>query len=310
VTGNPGDLPAVIIRYAEKYFPEYFHKPKTGYTAESFFRYRKAGQINIWRPDRIPASGDPMIPEHDAARSHYAKLLARNYVWMAGGMDTNIVDNIRFFSGQSLIPAGSGIAIDLGAGCGFQSVALASAGYRVIAVDFSQPMLDLLPQPAGTLPVTKVCADLLSFEAWAGHSPELIVCMGDTLTHLPDAAAARNLIRHCAAELAPGGKLILSLRDYSQDPEGTTKIIPVRRDSGRIFVCRLDYDRETVRVTDILYTHESGKWIRAAGTYPKLRLAPGITADLITTGGLVITGTLTTSGMTTILAEKSFHPAQ
>ena len=248
-----------------------------------------------------------MSPEHTEARSHYAALLAHNYVWIAGGFESNIMGNTRFFTDHSIRPAGCGTAIDLGAGCGFQSIALACTGFDVVAVDFSQPMLDLLTQHAGALPVGTVCSDIILFESWTGRSPELIVCMGDTLTHLPDVPAVHNLIRQCAAELPPGGKFIVSFRDYSGDPEVTPVIIPVRRDPGRIFVCRLEYEKEIVRVTDILYTRESGKWIRVAGTYPKLRLAPERIAGIMTNEGFFITEMMAASSMTMIIAKKADH---
>jgi SAM-dependent methyltransferase len=219
-------------------------------------------------------------------------------------MEANIANNDRFFTGQGITPFGIGRAVDLGAGCGFQAIPLASAGFEVVAVDFSRQMLDTLAEHAGSLPIRIICADILSFPAWTGRNPELITCMGDTLTHLPDGAAVRTLIRRCATELSPGGKLILSCRDYSREPEGAVDIIPIRRDPDRTFLCRLEYGRETVRVTDILYIRESGTWVRAAGSYPKLRLPADLLAGQLADEGCMVTSSKGIPGMMTLIAEK------
>jgi SAM-dependent methyltransferase len=242
--------------------------------------------------------------ENNETQAHYRALLARNYLWMSGGRESNIAQNSRFFLKNAIIPTGSSTAVDLGAGCGFQSLALASAGFSVVAVDFSRVMLQTLAQEAGTLPIRIVPSDILAFKAWAGLHPTLIVCMGDTITHLPDSAAVRNLVRHCAKELVPGGRMVVTFRDYSREQEGTTVVIPVRRDTNRIFVCRLKYGTENIRVEDILYTRESGTWVRAAGSYTKIRLAPDDLKTMMAKEGFTTRELESESGTATIIAQK------
>jgi SAM-dependent methyltransferase len=249
-----------------------------------------------------------MIPDPACVLSHYETFLARNYIWMAGGWEDNCERNGRLFSRYGIMPARGGIAIDLGAGCGFQSVPLTRAGFHVVAVEFSRQMFEVMARYSGELPVEKIPGNILSFGAWAGREPELITCMGDTLTHLPDISAVHDLIRHSANELVPGGKIIISFRDYSQEPEGTVAVIPVRRDADRIFLCRLDYGRDVVRVEDILFSRESGPWARAAGTYSKIRIAPMALMTLIADEGLAVKELEVESGMITIIAEKPLVP--
>lgn len=246
-----------------------------------------------------------MFPVPGDALSHYDTLLARNYAWMAGGFDARIADNARFFESLAIRPSGSGTAIDLGAGCGFQAIPLAAAGFHVVAVDFSRQMLDILLQHADPARVRVIATDIRSTGAWAGNNPELIVCMGDTLTHLPDMASVDALLRQCARELLPGGRMILTFRDYTAQPVETPVIIPVRRDPDRIFLCRLDYTTDRVLVTDILYAKESGTWNRAAGSYPKLRLAPDHVAGFLEREGMVVTREPIPSGSIAIHAGKS-----
>ena len=61
-------------------------------------------------------------------KQHYNEVLSDVYSWMFGGFESGIQRNIEFINKHKLNPQGSGIAVDLGAGCGFQSIPLARAG--------------------------------------------------------------------------------------------------------------------------------------------------------------------------------------
>ena len=71
------------------------------------------------------------------AKAHYERLLAPYYTWMAGGYDFKLNEYREFFKNLNLRPSGSGIAVDLGSGCGFQAVPLAELGFSVWAFDLS-----------------------------------------------------------------------------------------------------------------------------------------------------------------------------
>jgi SAM-dependent methyltransferase len=236
---------------------------------------------------------------------HYDRFLAEQYLWMAGGFDANITRNRNFFAGQGLLPHGSRAAVDLGAGCGFQSIPLAEAGYSVAAVDFCLPLLAELKDRAGTCSIEIIPADILDFPAWAAKSPELIVCMGDTLTHLADLTEVKSLIGRCHAELEPCGRLVLSLRDYSWEPECPVTIIPVRRDAEGIFLCRLEYQRESVSVTDIMFSCKSEHWERTSSTYSKCRIAPDGLARILADAGFGIDMFESGEGVITVIAGKT-----
>lgn len=64
-------------------------------------------------------------------KEHYAEVLADVYSWMLGGFDHCTGKNLEFFQKYNLSPMRSGVAIDLGAGCGFQSIPLAQLGFTV-----------------------------------------------------------------------------------------------------------------------------------------------------------------------------------
>ena len=68
-------------------------------------------------------------------KEHYDEVLSDIYSWISGGFENGIQRNIEFFDKHQLAPKGSGVAIDLDAGCGFQSIPLAKAGHSVTAID-------------------------------------------------------------------------------------------------------------------------------------------------------------------------------
>ena len=244
-----------------------------------------------------------MTPNAGTVQNHYDHFLSQQYLWMAGGLEENIRTNLGFFSDHGIIPAKNSIAVDLGAGCGFQSIALARTGFSVISVDFCEPMRDILRQNSSRLQVRIIQTDMLAFDSWAGQNPDLITCMGDTITHLSDRSIAGDLIRHCAEELVVGGKIVLSFRDYFQEPEDTV-VIPIRRDSDRIFLCRLEYRREKTRVTDIIYSRKSGRWSRAESTYPKICIGRKFLTNLVADEGFAVLESWTDSGVITLITQN------
>jgi SAM-dependent methyltransferase len=182
------------------------------------------------------------------AKEHYDRQLAAVYSWMAGGPEAAIERNREFFSRIGLGGAPRGLAVDLGAGAGFQSVPLAELSFTVVAVDFSPQLLAELRGRAVGLPVRTVDDDLLHFDRHVDGPAQLVVCMGDTLTHLESRDAVESLLSRAGRVLGEGGLLILTFRDYvSGEPRGARRFIPVRGDDTKILTCFLEHDRRSVQ---------------------------------------------------------------
>jgi Methyltransferase domain len=204
---------------------------------------------------------------------HYEQLLAPVYLWMAGGAEA------AFALGQADLAAvldRGGFAIDLGAGFGMHAIPLARAGWRVLAIDSSPALLDQLSSLAEGLPVDLRRGDLLRFEEHLSTDAraDLILCMGDTLTHLADHAAVDALCRLVAARLSSGGRFIATFRDYTHLPAGDARFIPVRADEHRILTCFLEECDGYVQVHDLLHERAHGVWSTRVSSYRKLRLSP------------------------------------
>ena len=120
----------------------------------------------------------------------------------------------------------------------------------------------------------------------AGEQPDLVLCMGDTLTHLESKETVAELGRLVASHLSPGGRFVATFRDYSRLPAGESRFIPVRADETRILTCFLEELENHVQVHDLLHERAAGKWSMKVSSYRKLRLAPEEVCGLFEAAGL------------------------
>ena len=210
-----------------------------------------------------------------SVREHYASHLAPIYVWMCGGAEAALARGEAELDALGLLPRASRRAVDLGAGFGMHSIPLARRGFEVLALDGSAELLRELRALAGALAVEAVQDDFLNFRRHlAGIAPEVVLCMGDTLTHLGDLRAVEALLANAAAALAPCGTFVLTFRDYTIPLEGGHRFVPVKSDADRILTCFLEYGDDCVDVHDLVHERAGGEWRQRVSAYRKLRLAP------------------------------------
>lgn len=214
---------------------------------------------------------------------HYENHLAPIYSWMAGGVGPAL--SLGTAEMSTLVGA-PGYAVDLGAGFGMHSIPLARAGFRLLAIDTSAYLLGELRQHAGGLPVTALQADLRDFARHLSSRADLILCMGDTLTHLQSEEEIAQLFRDVAASLRPGGRFVATFRDYRTLPQGDRRFIPVRSDLRRIHTCFLEQIAERVVVHDIVHEAGTEGWSMKVSSYAKLRLAPDVVTRAAEAAGL------------------------
>jgi SAM-dependent methyltransferase len=223
---------------------------------------------------------------------------------MTGDFAARQKEQTHFFDTCNIKPSSSKVAIDLGAGHGVQSVALAKVGFKVIAIDFSQQLLAELAANSKGLAVEIINGDFRQVKHYSHIQPELIICWGDTLSHLDTEAQVRQLLRDCAEILPQHGKLVLSFRDYSNPLTGNDRFIPVKSDETKILACFLEYTDSHVRVTDILYEKMQEGWQQKVSAYNKVRLFPHRVVSWLHHFGLTITFNGTVNRLKTIIAEK------
>ena len=183
------------------------------------------------------------------------------------------------------------------------AIALADMGYSVLAIDGSRTLLDVMTNHVGERPIVAIQDDLLAFKKHLDAPASLFLCLGDTLTHLPDRRSVERLFADVANMLLPGGKFILTFRDYSTPLVGPWRFIPVRSDAKRILTCFLEYEDEVVTVHDILHEFDGAEWRQSVSAYRKLRLPPEWVARALEVVGLRVKRERGVAGMVRIVAE-------
>jgi SAM-dependent methyltransferase len=204
---------------------------------------------------------------------------------MAGGAEAALAAGRAEIDALNLrLPPGA-LVVDLGAGFGMHAIPLARGGARVLAVDTSAHLLAELKRLAGELPVTPVQDDLLSFRTHLREKAAAVLCMGDTLTHLPEHTNVDLLVQEVAEALRPAGHFVISFRDYSEALLDEQRFIPVRADERRILTCFLEFEDDAVVVHDILHERGGDAWETRVSSYRKLRLSPDRVIDSLESFG-------------------------
>jgi len=238
-----------------------------------------------------------------AVTEHYATHLGPVYAWMAGGVEAAIARGAKEIETLGLLPRLTGQAVDLGAGFGMHSIPLARRGFSVLAIDSCGELLQTLRQETGDLPIRTVEGDLLAFGRHLDGLSEIVLCMGDTLTHLPDFATVNALFDSAARQLCAGGKLVLTFRDYSTPLRGEQRFIPVRSDAGRILTCVLEYEDQHVVVQDLLHEFDGTVWRQRVSSYRKLRIEPSMVVAALESLGFTVQRSAGVAGMICLVAS-------
>ena len=145
---------------------------------------------------------------------------------------------------------------------------------------------------------------IIPFNQHAPEESELIVCMGDTLTHLNSRADVQGLFENVYQALESNGRLVLSFRDLTVEIKDLERFIPVRNEANVIFSCFLEYEKKHVKVTDIVYEKTDGQWLIKKSFYRKLRIPPEWTKECLLKISFDIETFDVRSGMVTITSRK------
>lgn len=236
-------------------------------------------------------------------KNHYENHLSNYYSWIYGGNEENIQKNRQFFEFYKIKPFSSKVAIDLGAGSGFQSIPLSQIGFRVTAVDFCKKLLNEIDKKEFNIEIIE--DDILKYQNYSNRNPELIICMGDTITHLPDLDSVIGLIDNSYKELISKGKIILTFRDLTFELKESERFIPVKNDSDKIFTCFLEYHSDYLDVYDIVNEYKNDKWIQKVSTYKKIIISEEEIKTIFHDLGFKIYFYNKEKGMITIIGSKN-----
>jgi SAM-dependent methyltransferase len=242
-------------------------------------------------------------------RDHYDGLLAEHYSRMFGDFEAKVAEQRALLERLGVAARSPGApAVDLGCGPGFQSVALARLGYRVLAVDFSRRLLDELALRTRGLAVEAVAGDIRDVARLASPGLELAVCMGDTLAHLEREADLDRVFRGVASRLVAHGRLVLTFRDLSGELRDLDRVIPLGAWDDLVMTCFLEYAASTVKVHDLVWVRQPDGWRFRKGVYRKLRLAPARVTARLTAAGFAVERHDAPGGMVALVCVLAAGP--
>jgi hypothetical protein len=144
----------------------------------------------------------------------------------------------------------------------------------------------------------------MSFGRYVAGPVAIIVCMGDTLAHLPDLRSVEELFAGVAQVLEEGGTFLMTFRDYSIPLEESDRFILVRSDADRILTCFLEYEEKAVIVHDILHERDGSGWRQRVSTYRKLRLSADWVVCALESRGFHVRREVGMAGMTRVIATR------
>jgi SAM-dependent methyltransferase len=236
--------------------------------------------------------------------SHYSSLLSQHYTWSLGDF-ADVLDHTReLFAEMELLPEKNGIAFDLGCGPGTHAIPLAELGFKVTALDTDPNMVDDLNRRKGGHLIDVLEEDMREFPKSIKEAPELITCMGDSLTLLEDLDDVSLFLFTIYKHLAEGGRLALSFRDQTEELRGDKGIFMLRSERDRIFTCALDYEEDYLLVTDLVHLFEDEQWRLEKSTYRKCRLRGEWLLEQLEECGFRIDFWQSNKGLISVLACK------
>jgi SAM-dependent methyltransferase len=236
-------------------------------------------------------------------RDHYASHLAPIYLWMAGGFESAVALGKSDLDALGIKARTNMIALDLGAGFGMHAIPLARAGCAVTAIDDSCILLDELRARSAGLPIRVIEGDLLSVADYVSTAPDIVLCMGDTLTHIQTKEQIEGLFSDVSRVLAPGGLFAMTFRDYTAPASADTRFISVRSDENRIHTCFLEEGPTHMVVHDIVHERVGDSWRMKVSSYKKLRLSAQWVLDALRSVGLRPTAGAGPRGLVQITAR-------
>jgi SAM-dependent methyltransferase len=134
--------------------------------------------------------------------------------------------------------------LDAGCGNGRHAVPLARAGYEVVALDCSRPLLDAARSAVGGAPSPRFVLGSYAELPFEAASFDAVLCLGTALGYLGE-PGDRKALREFRRVLAPGGRLVIEtlhrgeigarLREHEERPlrGGCTLCIDRRFDRAR-----------------------------------------------------------------------------
>jgi len=164
--------------------------------------------------------------------------------------------------------------LDLAAGTGNYSIALAKEGYEVTAVDLDSEMVKNIEEKANKeeVKVTAIAMDMKEIDK-IGSKFDLIFCIGNSLVHLDNKDEIKKVINKLYNLLNKDGVLIIQIINYDRIIQNNVKGLPTidREEEGVKFI--RDYEQKNGKIlfkTKLIISKEEKVYENCVELYPLL----------------------------------------
>lgn len=194
------------------------------------------------------------------------------------------------FLTKALESVGARRIIDLGSATGHHSLHFARQGYDVVGVDPSEEMVRLARAQAGDSNVSFLVGGFGGLRASLEGEFDAVLCLGNTLPHVPDQASLQSALADIMAVLRPGGLLIVQQLNYDRIMTTRQRFLGLsqgRRDHAEYLFFRFyDYLPTGLAFNVVIMRREAdGTWQhRVESTYLQPILSTQLTSTLAETG--------------------------
>jgi glycine/sarcosine N-methyltransferase len=139
--------------------------------------------------------------------------------------------------------------VDLGCGSGLHSIALATLGMEVLAIDSSAAMLQRAQENAAArdLPIRFMALTMQKLAKTLQEPIDAVFCLGNTLPHLLSNRALQVGLKSMYQSLRPGGALVLQLLNYDHVLRQQERIVQISRSGELEYVRFYDFLKNKIR---------------------------------------------------------------
>jgi glycine/sarcosine N-methyltransferase len=142
---------------------------------------------------------------------------------------------------RQYLPETRRTVLDCACGIGTQALGLALLGYAVTGTDISPEQIERAKQEAANLGVEipLSVADFRTLAVQVSGTFDAVIACDNAIAHLPTAADLAQAFQGMAAKAAPGGLVLVSVRDYDQLAQTQPRSTPITiedRENGRTLV--------------------------------------------------------------------------
>ena len=183
------------------------------------------------------------------------------------------------------------VIVDLACGTGSLSLELAKFGYDVIGVDSSEGMLNAAMEKAeGIEEVSFLCQDMRELSLWG--AADAVVCVLDSLNHLPDEKALAETFKAVSDYVCDGGLFIFDLNtEYKHRQVLSDNAFCFDMDG--LFCAwqnELSEDGSVTVMLDFFEEQQDGSYQRSSESFTERLFADALIMRLVSANGFELVG--------------------